>query len=155
MRLHTSLLPLISAFLGQTFAQYGVPVDKPVITTGFQYNDFDYDLDRLLYSSAPKSWTITPWQNTSIIPQACHNSAYKNGVASVNIDVANIRFPDCSKDWTVCRTQGVGITWDDMAKVWLRHEHLSSMRLTRLAESSHNSTGNASIYIQYSPCSHH
>ena len=112
-----TLLPLVHNVSGQLYGSY---IDKPAISTGFQYDNFDYDLDKFLKAKGAQSWTITPWKNSTIIPQYCHSSANDNGVASINVDVANIRFDDCFRDWTICRTQNGTVSWDNIARVSVR-----------------------------------
>jgi len=112
-----TLLPLVHNVSGQLYGSY---IDKPAISTGFQYDNFDYDLDKFLKAKGAQSWTITPWKNSTIIPQYCHSSANDNGVASINVDVANIRFDDCFRDWTICRTQNGTVNWDNIARVSVR-----------------------------------
>lgn len=112
-----TLLPLLQVSMAQE-GWFGPALNKAVIQPPpFLYAEFDYALDQALKSRGAQSWTVTPWKNNTIIPQACWSGAVDNKIDARTIDVANIRFSDCSKEWTICRTQGLTITWDDIASV--------------------------------------
>lgn len=87
------------------------PLPNPVSAS------FDSDLEAYLSPRAPKEYTITPWTNTSIIPQACWVELGGMSLNPMDIEVSDIKYPDCNKAWTICRHRNVIVSWDDIAQV--------------------------------------
>jgi hypothetical protein len=130
MHLSLSLGVLASSLLCTAKAQFGVPLNKAVIQPpAFLFAGFDYDLDQALQSRGAQSWTITPWKNNTIIPQACWSSASQQGIHATTVDVVNVKYDDCSKEWTFCKAQSVALSWETIARVSLetRRSHRYSL----------------------------
>jgi hypothetical protein len=113
MQLFLSCLVLLTRLLQGSHAQ---SLSHPALPNPLR-GEFDYDLENLLKSSSPISYTVTPWANTTSLPQICWSAILDLGLSPNDIDVAEIRYPDCDKEWTVCKVQNASITWDQFATV--------------------------------------
>lgn len=113
--MHLSSILQASVFLVVAHAQQ---LTHPYIPNGIHKDtDFDGDLLAILASPGGSQYTITPWSNPQLIPSACYQATQEVNLLPASIDVADIKYGDCDEPWTICRSNNITSSWDDIAKV--------------------------------------